>query len=327
MTADKTLANQGSTNQRRFAIALSFPGEDRDFAEELANALADRVGRDRVFYDEWYEAELVGVDGDVKLRTVYRDHAELIVPIFSEHYGKPWCTAEWSTIRAILLERRADDSVIPVQLDDTTIPGWEAIDFAILRRGRTTSQLADLILEAHDSRRTPGDKRKKRAVPGSRSRARTIWGALVVAGIALGMWFRVPKRDPWLIVPDVNTLDMIGRAANAREASALPALYQIRLPQSAAWTPFDRRGVSVCAGSLALLPKRIEAVHREWVAARPVAPSGPPRAIESCPGDRGSEVLLEVRVFNAKTDNYRKCERELILTIQDFVELDVSPCS
>lgn len=46
------------------------------------------LGRERVFYDERYQAELPGLDGDLKLRRYYREQSELVVPFFSEHYRK-----------------------------------------------------------------------------------------------------------------------------------------------------------------------------------------------------------------------------------------------
>jgi hypothetical protein len=54
-------AEPSPASSRRFAIALSFPGEHRDYVREVAEALStafenDEVGRDRVFYDAWRES-------------------------------------------------------------------------------------------------------------------------------------------------------------------------------------------------------------------------------------------------------------------------------
>ena len=130
----------------RFHVALSFPGEHRDFVHAVAQVLADKLTKDRIFYDEWYEVELLGAGGDLKLQGMYKD-ADLVVPFFSKHYDKPWCSMEWETIRGILLERRKDDAVIPVHLDDTDVEGWSAVNFGIRLRGRSSAQIADLILQ------------------------------------------------------------------------------------------------------------------------------------------------------------------------------------
>ncbi len=75
----------------RFKVALSFPGEHRDFVLKVAEELATRLTRERVFYDEWYEIELLGVGGDLKLQSMY-EQADLVVPFFSECYSKSWCS-------------------------------------------------------------------------------------------------------------------------------------------------------------------------------------------------------------------------------------------
>jgi tetratricopeptide (TPR) repeat protein len=137
---------ESNTTSKRFRVALSFPGEHRAFVLQIAEALSASLTRERVFYDEWFEVDLLGAGGDLKLQAMY-EQADLVVPFFSQHYGKPWCSLEWETIRGILLKRRADDAVIPVHLDDTDIPGWSAVNFGIRLRGRTAPQIADLILQ------------------------------------------------------------------------------------------------------------------------------------------------------------------------------------
>ncbi len=138
--------------RKRFAIAVSFPGEHRRFVRNVVERLAEVLGRERVFYDEWYEAELLGQNGDLKLRRYYREQAEMVVPFFSEHYEKPWCEIEWHAIRAMLYARRSDDAVVPVQMDGTRVEGWESIDFAIRRKRRSGREIADLLIAAYRHR-------------------------------------------------------------------------------------------------------------------------------------------------------------------------------
>ena len=135
----------------RFKIALSFPGEDRDFVLKVAEKLAEKLGRDQVFYDNWYEVDLIGNKGDIKLQSMYKQ-ADLVVPFFSKHYTKPWCSLEWDTIRGILLNRRAEDAVIPVHLDETYIEGWPEVNFGIRLQGRTPQAIANIILQSFDKR-------------------------------------------------------------------------------------------------------------------------------------------------------------------------------
>lgn len=157
---------QISGESKRFAIAVSFPGEDREFVLNVVTELASELGKENIFYDEWYEHELVGVDGDLKLRKYYREQSKMIVPFFSKHYQKPWCGIEWSAIRGLLLTRRNDDLIIPVALDDTVIEGWEPNDFAIRRKQRSPSEVAQVIVKAF--------RYRERTVPSSATTAKLI---------------------------------------------------------------------------------------------------------------------------------------------------------
>ena len=143
----RSRSQDSQTMMKHFHIALSFPGEHREFVLNVAEALATEITRDRVFYDEWHEVELLGAGGDLKLQSMY-EQANLVVPFFSQFYGNRWCSMEWETIRGILLNRRKDDAVIPVHLDDTDVPGWSAVNVGIRLRGRTPQQIADIILKA-----------------------------------------------------------------------------------------------------------------------------------------------------------------------------------
>ena len=55
------MSNTDSSKRRRFAIALSFPGERREYVEQVANALLPALGgekgRSRIFYATWHELE------------------------------------------------------------------------------------------------------------------------------------------------------------------------------------------------------------------------------------------------------------------------------
>jgi hypothetical protein len=81
---------------RRFTIALSFPGEHRDFVEKAASCLAGQIGRERVLYDRYHEAEFARPDLDVYLPNLYATESELIVIFLCPDYAKKrWCKLEW----------------------------------------------------------------------------------------------------------------------------------------------------------------------------------------------------------------------------------------
>jgi hypothetical protein len=56
---------------KRFKVALSFAGERRDYIAQVAELLASELGKDKVFYDAWYKAELARPNLDVYLQTIY----------------------------------------------------------------------------------------------------------------------------------------------------------------------------------------------------------------------------------------------------------------
>ena len=141
---------------RRFAVALSFPGEHRKFVLNVATALAEQLGKDRVFYDDWHGAEFRGQSADLKLKSIYREQSEYVIPFFSQHYKKTWCQIEWDAIRAMLVERQNDNAVLPVHMDKSQIDGWEITSLGIIRGRKTGREIAREILE-HYRRWTAGE--------------------------------------------------------------------------------------------------------------------------------------------------------------------------
>lgn len=145
---ERTLASieeDVSTPGRRFSVAVSFPGEHRNFVKKVARGLAAKWGRERVFYDRDYEAELARPDLDTYLQEIYHDQAELVVVFLSADYErKEWCGLEWRAVRD-LLKRRRTAEIMPVRFDDTHIPGLFSIDGYLDVRDRDPEDVAELI--------------------------------------------------------------------------------------------------------------------------------------------------------------------------------------
>jgi hypothetical protein len=136
-------------NSKRFAIAVSFASEDEAFVSKFVAKLANELGKDRIFYYPWYQHELGGPDGNLKLRQIYLNESEMVVPFFSESYRKKdWCQAEWKVILSRLFQRRKDDLVIPVALDDTEIEGWGPTDISIRKEQQRPGEIATVILKS-----------------------------------------------------------------------------------------------------------------------------------------------------------------------------------
>ncbi len=139
----KPKTNKASAYQ--FKVALSFPGEVRGKVEEIAKGLARRVGKDKVFYDKFYEAKLARPNLDVYLQSIYYEKSRLVVLFLCKDYEKKeWCGLEWRAIRD-LIKKRKDDSIMPLKLDDADISGLFSIDGYIDIRDRSTKEIVDLI--------------------------------------------------------------------------------------------------------------------------------------------------------------------------------------
>jgi TIR domain len=133
--------------EKRFKIALSFPGERRDFVKQIASLLASQLGRARVLYDRYYEAEFARVDFDTYLQRLYHDQSELIVVFLCADYErKEWCGLEWRAVRD-LIKRRETSAIMLLRFDTTEIPGLFSIDGYIPVENRSAEEVAGLILQ------------------------------------------------------------------------------------------------------------------------------------------------------------------------------------
>jgi len=92
---------------KRFLVALSFPGEKRKYVKEVANILCEKLGKDKVFYDENFDAELAKPDLDIELQKVYHDDSVLIVAFLCREYSeKEWCGLELRAIRDLIKQKK-----------------------------------------------------------------------------------------------------------------------------------------------------------------------------------------------------------------------------
>jgi hypothetical protein len=93
----------------RYDFALSFAGEDRDVAKELAQRLQD--AETEVFYDKSEQHRILAADVEEYLRPIYQSEARFIVVLIGTAYPKKiWTRFESDQFR----ERFGTDSVIPI---------------------------------------------------------------------------------------------------------------------------------------------------------------------------------------------------------------------
>ena len=106
------------TRNFEFEVAFSFAGENRDLAEFLADSLTSLDVT--VFYDGMFEANFLGKAWSQQFKEIFGNKSKFVVCILDKrHLEKIWPTFE----REHFIPRIADESVIPIFLDDTKFPG------------------------------------------------------------------------------------------------------------------------------------------------------------------------------------------------------------
>lgn len=108
----------------KYEVAISFAGEDRQFAEAVANGLRD--AGIKVFYDDFYAEELWGEDLSVRLRDVYHSSSQFCIMVISENYvNKMWPSHERQQVIERMIKEMGKTYVLPVKLDgfNGDVPG------------------------------------------------------------------------------------------------------------------------------------------------------------------------------------------------------------
>ncbi len=105
----------------RWDVAISFAGENRGEADELAKAMVTRGVR--VFYDEFYKGEMWGRKLTGYFRPVYGPGTKYVIVLISRHYPiKDWANFEFSIAKEEA-RRRKEEFILPVRLDETKLLG------------------------------------------------------------------------------------------------------------------------------------------------------------------------------------------------------------
>lgn len=128
----------------KFDFGLSFAGEDRKYAERLAEILkAEHI---RVFYDKDEQAELWGQDLYQQFQQIYGRDCRFFIPFISANYvSKRWPKHELKQAQARDFKSDAE-YILPVRIDDTELPGLNETTGYIDLRKTTIEGVAQLCL-------------------------------------------------------------------------------------------------------------------------------------------------------------------------------------
>jgi len=109
-----------------FNVAVSFPGEKRQYVEEAVNALANLIGTKNIFYDRWYDSQLARPGIDVILQNIYNERTDLVVVFLCKEYNeKDWCGIEWRAIKD-LINTKKGEKVMLLTFDYEKVDGLYA---------------------------------------------------------------------------------------------------------------------------------------------------------------------------------------------------------
>jgi hypothetical protein len=126
-----------------YDVAISFAGEDRHVAQELAAAL--EAAGVKVFYDDNEKAALWGKDLYSDLTDLYRDKAQFCIMLISQHYAsKVWPTQERRAAQARALSQSAE-YILPIRLDETEVPGLLPTTMCLRWDQETGSTIASAV--------------------------------------------------------------------------------------------------------------------------------------------------------------------------------------
>jgi formylglycine-generating enzyme required for sulfatase activity len=166
------VTNASKPMEFRFDVALSFAGDGkRDRVRSVAELLQRELGKGRVFFDEWFEVELAGHDGNNRLQDIYRKKARLVVACICGSYAdKPWTQEEWRAIQAFERGLRRGDGgpsdtdrmrFLPLRFGDGEVDGLFETAFVPDVRHRTAEQIAELILDRLQLAKGSGNRSRK----------------------------------------------------------------------------------------------------------------------------------------------------------------------
>jgi len=112
---------KGRTTKFEHQVAISYAGEDRQTAGEIAEALRQKGLS--VFYDQFYKSDLWGKRLSTWFRNKYGRSSLFVLVLISRHYPvKDWANFEFLTAKAEESKRKRE-FILPVRLDKTQMVG------------------------------------------------------------------------------------------------------------------------------------------------------------------------------------------------------------
>ncbi len=142
-------AGPGAGRGRRWDVALSFAGAQRDYVGQVAAALKARGVR--CFYDEEEQVRLWGTHLAEELPRIYAEESAAVVVVVVVFISAEYAAAGWTRLeRSAALARAVAEAgvyVLPARFDDSELPGLLPDVVTVDLRRYTPEQFAGLVAE------------------------------------------------------------------------------------------------------------------------------------------------------------------------------------
>lgn len=134
-----------ATQEYEYDVALSFAGSDREYAQELYNAL--RAEDISVFYDRANKASMWGKDLATTLPDVYEKQARYCVIFVSREYrDREWTTHELRSALTRAVNERGAEYILPIRIDNIELDGLSSsIHYLSIDEG--IDQIAKILID------------------------------------------------------------------------------------------------------------------------------------------------------------------------------------
>lgn len=134
-----------NTLKEKFDLSISFAGEDREVAENIAKIL-DASGYS-IFYDDFMKSELWGSELPVKLGEIYGSQSRFCLMIISKAYvRKMWTNHERKYAIQKMLESHTD-YILPLKIEDVIVPGLPTTIAYITLASDSINDVCKLVIQ------------------------------------------------------------------------------------------------------------------------------------------------------------------------------------
>ena len=140
-----SVENPDNKIMRKYEIALSFAGEQRQYVEKVAKHLQDL--KVKTFYDNAEQVDLWGKNLYQHLNDVYKNKSIFCIVFVSKEYAlKLWTKHELKSAQARAFKENKE-YILPARFDNTELPGLDETMGYINLAETTPKELAELAFQ------------------------------------------------------------------------------------------------------------------------------------------------------------------------------------